>query len=513
VRRKPLEAAKKRNIPEWNDEAARTAIQNDKGPLFIAAPCSTRLDDIAVQTYRAAPDDLARLGFAVAHELNESAPPVSDLSEDVRSLARAIAEALRNAERPLVVSGTGCGSEAVLHAAANVAWALCRENPENGEKAELCLTVPECNSLGLALMDGRNIAEAFRLVRDKAVEAVIVLENDLFRRADKEAVEKFLGGISHSVLIDHLPNETTANSAIVLPAATFVEAGGTLVNNEGRAQRFFRVFVPDNDIQESWKWLHDIMLAAGRSEAERWKTLDDILAAMAEVLPALKSIVDVAPRAGFRITGMKIPRQPHRYSGRTAMHAQSSVHEPKPPDDPDSPLSFSMEGYEGLPPSSLIPRFWSPGWNSVQAVSKYQKEVGGPLLGGDPGLRLIEPEQVERVPYFPGIPEAFKPRDREFLIVPLYHIFGSEELSVWARGVAELMPEPYLALNPEDAAKLSIHDDEEVELSLPHTALTLPVKLRPGMPEGVGGLPAGLPKLQGIGLPDWGKVLGTDGKS
>jgi len=35
-----------------------------------------------------------------------------------------------------------------------------------------------------------------------------------------------------------------------------------------------------------------------------------------------------------------------------------------------------MEGYEGMPPSSLIQRFWYPAWNSVQAVNKFQKEVG-----------------------------------------------------------------------------------------------------------------------------------------
>ena len=31
---------------------------------------------------------------------------------------------------------------------------------------------------------------------------------------------------------------------MVFPAATFAEASGTLVNNEGRAQRFYEVFVP-----------------------------------------------------------------------------------------------------------------------------------------------------------------------------------------------------------------------------------------------------------------------------
>ena len=50
----------------------------------------------------------------------------------------------------------------------------------------------------------------------------------------------------------------------------------------------------------------------------------------------------------------KIPRQPHRYSGRTAINANINVNEPMPPQDKDSPLAFSMEGYEGQPPSSLL---------------------------------------------------------------------------------------------------------------------------------------------------------------
>src|SRR5208283_5116541 len=43
-------------------------------PLYIATPYATRLDEVATATFRAAPDDLARLGFAVAHALNQEAP-------------------------------------------------------------------------------------------------------------------------------------------------------------------------------------------------------------------------------------------------------------------------------------------------------------------------------------------------------------------------------------------------------------------------------------------------------
>ena len=75
------------------------------------------------------------------------------------------------------------------------------------------------------------------------------------------------------------------------------------------------------------------------------------------------------------------------------MLANITVHEPKPPEDFDSPLSFSMEGNPDQPPAALIPFFWSPGWNSIQAVNKYQSEIAGPLRGGPAGVRLIEPAQ------------------------------------------------------------------------------------------------------------------------
>ena len=96
-----------RRVEAWR-RAIAEAIQQEKGPVFLATLHGTRLDDVAVSTYRAAPDDLARLGFAVAHALCPEAPPPTDLSAEVEALAAEIARALQEAERPLIVSGTGC---------------------------------------------------------------------------------------------------------------------------------------------------------------------------------------------------------------------------------------------------------------------------------------------------------------------------------------------------------------------------------------------------------------------
>jgi NADH-quinone oxidoreductase subunit G len=524
VRRQPMKIAAKLRIPEWDDAAVREAVQQQKGPLFIAAPYGTRLDDAATQTFHAAPDDLARLGFAVAHALSDEAPPVPDRPAEVGSLAGTIAQALKVAERPLVVSGTGCQSEAILQAAANVAWALCR----NGRAAELCFAVPECNSMGLAVMGGGSLGAAFKAVQEGAADTVLILENDLYRRADAAAVDSCLDAARHVIVIDHLAHATTRKAEVTLPAATFAEGDGTLVSSEGRGQRFYQVFVPDGEIQESWRWLRDVMTAAGRAEAGSWLNLDAIDGALAEALPFFKTILEIAPPEGFRVAGERIPREPHRYSGRTAMTANISVHEPRPPDDPDSPLAFSMEGYQGQPPPPLIPRFWAPGWNSVQSVNKFQSEVGGPLRGGDPGRRLLEPAPGEcvgappgRLPankaaYFRSVPAAFAARPDEWLIVPIYHIFGSEELSVLTPGVAERSPQPYLALNPEDASRLQVGEGDEVELGLagdrrPGTssvgaARRFPVRIVPTLPQGVAGLPAGLPGSAEIALPAWSRL-------
>jgi NADH-quinone oxidoreductase subunit G len=502
VRRQPMRIARRLRIPQWLDHAVREVVQGQKGPLFIAAPDATRLDDIATETYRAAPDDLARLGFAVAHALEPRAPSVADLTEQQRALAGRIAAALKDAEQPLVISGPGCRRLAVIQAAANVARALCKD----GRVAALAYTAPECNSLGSALLGGAALGAAFEAILEGTAETVIILENDLFRRAPAELVNSVLDKARHIVVIDHLENRTTAKAELIIPAGAFAESDGTLVSSEGRAQRFFRSYVPGGDIQDSWRWLRDAMHAAGRQQAASWQNLDDVIASLAAALPAFVGVVQAAPRADFRMAGAKVPRESHRYSGRTAILANISVHEPKPPDDPDSALSFSMEGSPDQPPAALTPFFWAPGWNSIQAANKYQREIAGPLRGGDPGVRLIEPPHPGSGSYFDGAPGPFQARTDEWLLLPLHHIFGSEELSLHAQGIAELAPKPYLALNPGDVDRLQFSAGDEACLTVNGSEYRLPVRVEPDLPRGTAGIPAGLTALEGVTLPAWSRI-------
>jgi NADH-quinone oxidoreductase subunit G len=484
-------------IPQWQDAAVRTFAGGVRSPLFIATPAATRLDDVALATLRAAPADIARLGFAIAAVIDPAAPAVADLSADLVAQARACAAALLAAERPLIVSGVEAGDETVIQAAANIAVAL----RARGKSVALMLNVPECNSLGLALMANSQPSFEAALVEPGAL--VIVLENDLYRRAGNAALDTALAS-ARLVVLDHSESPTSNRAELVLPAASFAESGGTLVSSEGRAQRFYQPIFAENDVSESWRWLGDIARAAGSNACQGWNTEDDIVDALANAIPRFAALPGVAPSEKFRVKGSRIASEPHRFSGRTAMNAARNVREPKPPVTADSPFSTTMEGYHGKVPSALVPFFWAPSWNSVQSVNKFQAEIGGALEGGDPGVRLLEAREDAALPYYTGVAETFARRDGSWLAILLPRVFGDEEQSARATPIRERMAPPALALNAEDAALLGVESGQLLEFEMDGGRQSLALEIHPELPRGVVGI-AGL-AAKAHAMPAWIRI-------
>ncbi len=484
--RMATEGAKK-NIPEWQVIALADLVQQARNPVFVVTPEASRLDDIAHRTFRAGPARIARLGHAVAHRLDSAAAAPDGMDDEMSALADHIAEALSAATRPLVVSGTGCGQAEVMRAAANVAWALKRGNKAVG----LSLALPEVNSMGSALLDAPPLEMALDAAAAGEVDVLVVLENDLYRRAPKARVDAALDGC-RVVVIDHMGTATGERADLLLPAGNTFESDGTFVNFEGRAQRYFQVYDPTYydrtvSIQESWRWC-DSMVAVGG-----WPGLDDLTAACAAALPQFALITETAPNAKFRMKGMRMARSPHRASGRTAMRANISVHEPRQPLDVDSALSFSMEGVGGNTmgvdsPAGLLPFAWAPGWNSPQAWNKFQDEVGGELKGGDSGEPLLVTDDTLQPTYF--VPAAAAPPAEGLRVLPLHHIFGSDEQSGRAKVILQRAPDAYVAMNADDARRLKLKD--QVRIGLGGVSATLALRISPDLEPGTVGLPVGL---------------------
>jgi NADH-quinone oxidoreductase subunit G len=128
------------------------------------------------------------------------------------------------------------------------------------------------------------------------------------------------------------------------------------------------------------------------------------------------------------------------------------------------------------------------------------------LRGGDPGARLIEPDASSQASYFTNVPAAFKPRADEWLVVPSYHIFGSDEQSLQSPPVAELAPKPYVAVNPQDAARQTLRPESLAEVKLQGGSYHVQVRIRPDVPQGVAALLVGVPPVVGVRLPAWGRL-------
>jgi len=495
VKGKSREMAAAQKVADWQIAAILNIGQNAKHPLFVTNVDKTRLDDIAAWTYCAPVEDQARLGFAIANALDETAPAVSGIDRALAGKIDVIVQALAGAKKPLIISGVHAGSEAMIQAAANVAKAL----KGRGSDVGITLLAGAANSVGLGMIGGHPLENALDELESGAADAVIVLENDLYRHAPKAKVDAALSNAANVIVIDHQRTATTDKAGLILSTASFAESDGTLVNQEGRAQRFFQVYDPsyyDDRIEmlESWRWLHSLSSTITSRQPD-WTQLDHVIDACIAALPQLAGIKDAAPDASFRIRGQKLARSPIRSSGRTAIRANISVHEPRQPQDKDTMFAFSMEGNnQPSAARSQIPFAWAPGWNSPQAWNKFQDEVGGKLRNGDPGVRLFEAGDAQ-LGWFDVVPAAFAGDSNSWRVAPYFHLFGSEEMSQRSAVIQQRMPEPYVMVNPADAAKLGVNAGSSVEFSCAGETLRLPVRFSETLQAGQVGLPLGMPGI------------------
>ena len=450
VRNKAKDLAEQSRIPQWQDAAVRELAQHERSPLSIISPAVSRLDDVASDRVIESLSIVAAMGHQIANKILTSAPNASSSTEHDEVIEK-IAEQLKAAKRPLIIAGNSNGSE-VIKAAANIARAL--HDGSDKSVIDLCLLVPEVNSMGMGLMVGASnpLGAGLEKLQSGEAKRVIVLENDLYRRAAKATVDAALTAAAKVLVLDQLPTVTTANADVILPATAFSEHEATYINYEGRAQLSFQVHQCQKQAQPSWRWLCDV------------EHIDDLVERCSNELPGFARLGEVLPKGNPFIAGMKVPRQSHRYSGRTAMNANVNVHEPKQMEDKESVMSFSMEGIPSQKDASVLASSWAPKWNSNQSISKFQDEVNGELKQGHVGCLLIERKDSSGS-YFEAAPDLAGPSANQLRLVFSYQIFGSDELSARAKPIQARMTDAYIGLSPADAKARDLRQGDVATIS------------------------------------------------
>ena len=464
-----LELARKARIPLWQDASVRTITQDLRSPVINVTVSDTELDELACESLHLNPDAIADFGLALAQAIEGKS---GGGKRAYQESAQRIAEILITASNPMVIAGTSVGSIAVLHAAQKIAKALGAKSKQPGK---LALVLAQANSLGLAIAMGEsgcNLEQVLVTVTGNPNQySLIILQNDL-NDLSQDQQQQLLGSCKHSIVIEQHATDVARRAELLIPAKAVVETEGTFVNNEGRAQRFFEVYAASNDqLKDNWKTLVNFARAqCNRKPNARLQAMaalehfDDVVNFVSGLAEEFNQWRQVAPNSHLRIAGMKVPRQPHRYSGRTSIHADKKVAENKQPQDEDSALTFSMEGAPINVPPSLNAIVWSPGWNSNEAVNKFQDEVDGHLSGGDPGLRIIKKHAQTQ--------DTDQTIDRllhdsnQLLAVAEQRLFDGDRRVAMSQALVQRADDLVLQINAQTAKQLNLRDRQNAIIKL-----------------------------------------------
>ena len=484
-------------IPSWQDDSVRILTQDQRSPIISVNSTGSELDGICAHSLQLDPASVTEFARAVTGLIKAGAPDTlaasenSRLDEAAKTAAIATAKYLSAAKRPLIICGTSANQPALIDAAADLAISLA-----DGEPAWLSYVLGACNSMGLTMLDNNTHIGALqqRLQQQNQPQALIVMQPDLDQALNGTQLSELAELCKHLIVIDQFASELSRHADVVIPAASLMETEGTLVNNEGRAQRFFSVLASsDSGKMDNWRMLVSLArLTQPDSALAQCSVYDDLVNLLAQTGGRFTDWENVAPTSEFRVAGMKMPRQSHRFSGRTSLYADQKVSENKQPVDEDSALSFSMEGSPIDRPAALNPLVWTPGWNSNEAINKFQEEINGPLKGGDPGLLLFPQDAGTDIELNGSAADDAAPEsdDNKILAVAHARLFDGEALSTRAASLRQRAPRSCVRIHPDTAKRMSLPNQALVDVSLDASHWSLPLVFDDHAATGVLILPA-----------------------
>jgi NADH-quinone oxidoreductase subunit G len=127
---------------------------------------------------------------------------------------------------------------------------------------------------------GSRLSRIAEGVRSGAIKALICLGEDATKAG--LTVDE-LARLDALIVTDILPNKTTQQATVLLPASGWAEKRGSMINYKGRLQRLNRAVNAPGDARDDWEILRDLIQAISGSNG--LYAIEDVFKAMAEEVP------------------------------------------------------------------------------------------------------------------------------------------------------------------------------------------------------------------------------------
>lgn len=443
--------AEKYRVPGWQDAAVRALQPHHKVPLAVLGYGENALTKQATVNLVCAPKQAAEQGFLLANLLIDRAPKpkVSKVAPQTRELL----EILKVAKRPLIVTGWSANNPALLAAASNLRNALKVHNMTSEEKqddAMLCVVPPEANTLGLGLLTqgGYLSINSLNPENDKTnnnQEKHNLLVLDHSSAAFAARLSECRSHANNLVRLSQLGPSSA--DEVNLPLSSFSECSGSELNYQGLIQSHWPATKPSGQCLPGWQWLVNIAKLRQHS-LQTIENLGQLRDLLNQNYPQLAEHFN-------QVHQTKMALQTPRVSGRTAMLANQTVHEPKPFSEEGAPYKQSMEGtLSGQKDEFPLAFSWSPGWNSNQSNHKFRDEYRTSELSQQSGVRAIRSQHIDH--WFKWQSNWSKNHKAQWQILPLQKVFGSDSLSLHALPIAQLKVQGEIVVSPDNAGKLGL---------------------------------------------------------
>ncbi|MBV9390970.1 MAG: molybdopterin-dependent oxidoreductase [Verrucomicrobia bacterium] len=164
--------------------------------------------------------------------------------------------------------------------------------PRFGEADKILLNADRNpNTLGAQLLGitgdhpGSDLGMIARRIRSGEIKAVVTFGEDLteFGLAPQD-IDK----LRSLIVLDILPNETANRATVLLPASTFAEKRGSMINVKGRLQRLNRAVNPPGDARDDWEIIRDLVQHLTGSNGIY--LIEDVFKQIAETFPEMHGI-------------------------------------------------------------------------------------------------------------------------------------------------------------------------------------------------------------------------------